>query len=263
MRLTAYKLAPDAPTLRPGVPARDWMDMTGERFAYRCLPLTTANAHGWELLCPASFEAYWNGGPRPKDIVIKPIGAPSNFAMSHFGNGVITFHSGYLFRTEEAHNLYVTGPINRPKDGISALTGIVETDWLPYPFTMNWVFTAPGGPVIFEEGEPFCHLFPVRRALVEEVTPQLLSIHDDPALQERFQQWSTSRAHFNRDLGVEGSEAAEQRWQKHYTRGEHPDGERGSEDHRTKLRVRPFVAPAPPAAPRGFDANGIRRPDGK
>ena len=254
MRLTAYKLPGESATLRPGVAGREWMDMTGDRFAYRCLPLTTANAHGWELLCPASFEAHWNGGPSPKDITIVPIGRPSPFAMSHFGHGVITFHTGYVFRTEEAHSLYVTGPVNRPKDGATALTGIVETDWLPYPFTMNWVFTTPGGPVIFEEGEPFCHIFPVRRALVEEVTPVMRSIADDPELQARYEQWSGSRAKFNHELPIEGSAAREQKWQKNYTRGQHPDGEKGTDDHRTRLQVRPFAPPLPD----DFDPNGIR-----
>ena len=35
------------------------------------------------------------------------------------------------------------------------LVGLIETDWLPFPFTMNWVFTRPGR-VRLEKGEPFC-----------------------------------------------------------------------------------------------------------
>ena len=33
--------------LRPAPLERDWMDASGERFAYRCLPLSIANAYGW------------------------------------------------------------------------------------------------------------------------------------------------------------------------------------------------------------------------
>ena len=256
MRLTAYRMSPEAPVLRPAEPAREWMESTGDRFAYRCLPLTVANTHGWELLCPAPFEAYWNGGKKPGDIQINALGGRSDFVVSHFGNGVITFHTGYLFRSAEAQNLYVTGPVNRPKDGISPLTGIVETDWLPYPFTMNWLFTAPGGPITFEAGEPFAHFFPLQRDLVEQVTPEVVSIDAEPELKARFEQWSSSRTRFNHDLPVVGTEAHEQKWQKHYSRGQHPDGERGSDDHRTKVRVRPFTERTPPQ----FDANGMRIP---
>ena len=32
-------------------------DRHAESFAYRCLPLNIANAHGWELLNPCAFDA--------------------------------------------------------------------------------------------------------------------------------------------------------------------------------------------------------------
>ena len=48
------------PRIRPADVKREWMDATAERFAYRCLPLNIANAHGWEVPSPCSFEAYWN-----------------------------------------------------------------------------------------------------------------------------------------------------------------------------------------------------------
>jgi hypothetical protein len=38
---------------------RGWMDATGDSFAYRCLPLAVANAHGWEILCVRGFIARW------------------------------------------------------------------------------------------------------------------------------------------------------------------------------------------------------------
>src|SRR5689334_8953002 len=47
------------PRIRPAEATRPWMDATPEAFAYRCLPLNIANAHGWEILSPCSFEAIW------------------------------------------------------------------------------------------------------------------------------------------------------------------------------------------------------------
>ena len=245
MRLTAFRIGPDAPLIRAAQPSREWMDQTAERFAYRCLPLTIANTHGWEILCPSSIEVYWRGGHGLGDMKVVPAGNPDGpppaWATSHFGAGVLTFHTGYLFRTEPGYSMYVSGPVNTPCDGAIALTGIVGTDWLPQPFTMNWLFTAPGGPLVFEKGEPFCHVFPVRRALVEETEPEIRELSSDAALHARYQEWATSRAQFNRDLRVAGSAAQEEKWQKHYARGRHPDGTSGTDDHRTKLRLKEFV----------------------
>ena len=245
MRLTAFRIDSTAPTLRAAHAAREWMDMTSERFAYRCLPLTMANSHGWEILCPASVEIFWNGGAALSDVQIVPLGSSRTpipeFVVSHFGGGVLTFHTGYLFRTDPGYNLHVSGPVNQAKDGAAALTGIVETDWLPQPFTMNWRFTAPGGPLTFEEGEPFCHIFPVARDLVEQVEPEIRPLSSDPELKRRHDQWAESRAAFNRELRVSGSAAQQEKWQKHYSRGRHPDGTPGPDDHRTKLKLREFA----------------------
>ena len=45
------------PRIRPASPKRDWLEGSPERFAYRCLPLAIANAHGWEMPSPCGFEA--------------------------------------------------------------------------------------------------------------------------------------------------------------------------------------------------------------
>ena len=82
-------------------------------------------------------------------------------------------------------------PINRPKDGITALTGLVETDWSPYTFTMNWKFTRPGR-VRFEAGEPFCHLLPLQRAVLEQVQAQWRPISETPDLAGQHERWTTA-----------------------------------------------------------------------
>ena len=58
MKLTCYEISADPINIRPAQPERAWMDASNQGFAYRCLPLVIANAHGWEILSPASFEAY-------------------------------------------------------------------------------------------------------------------------------------------------------------------------------------------------------------
>ncbi|HMZ02762.1 MAG TPA: DUF6065 family protein, partial [Burkholderiaceae bacterium] len=57
---------------------------------------------------------------------------------SHFGSGILTFSLPYLFRTSPGYGMLVRGPTNCAKDGAAPLDGIVETDWAPYSFTMNW-----------------------------------------------------------------------------------------------------------------------------
>jgi hypothetical protein len=225
------------------------MDETAQHYAYRCLPLTIANMHGWELLCPCTFEALWTGGHSMDAVKIVRLSGAGEIPDSHFGEGVLTFQAGYLFRTEQPYNLYVSGPANVRKDGIAPLTGIVEASWVPFAFTMNWVFTRVGVPIRFEEGEPFCQFFPIHQSLVEEVEPECFHIDADPELKRQYAEWNRSRNEFVRDRKIPGTPAASAGWQRFYHRGVFPDGEPGSTEHRTRLHVRPFAdPPAIPAA---------------
>ncbi len=237
MRLILYPTSGFKPVVRPAPVTRPWMDEAPQGFAYRCLPLNIANAHGWEVLCPTGFEAVWNGGPRPADVQIRPLDNSGWPGIAHFGVGVVTFHLGYLVRTEPGYDLWVGGPANAPKDGIIPLTGIVETDWAPYAFTMNWRFTRPNVPIRFMRGEPFCSFFPIPRALLEETTPEIRDLDSDPETKAAFTEWSEKRGKFLVDLPQPGSEAQRQGWQKDYFRGVTPDGKRVADGHRTKVQL--------------------------
>jgi hypothetical protein len=58
MRLICYPTSGEPPKLIPAPFERDWMDRTRAGFAYRCLPLNIANAHGWLILNPVPFTAH-------------------------------------------------------------------------------------------------------------------------------------------------------------------------------------------------------------
>jgi len=241
MRLICYPTSGETPRLVPAPVERDWMERTRGGFAYRCLPLNIANAHGWMVLNTVPFIAEWDGGEGLDAIQIRATsGEPAGLAESHFGSGVLTFRVGGLFRTEPGWDLLVTGPFNRAKDAIQPLTGIVETDWSPFTFTMNWKFTRKFAPIGFERDEPFCMLFPLRRGAVETVEPEFRPLDSDPEVRDAYTEWAESRRAFNEALKTPGSAAAEEKWQKDYFRGK---GRFGTppDDHRTRLRVKAFT----------------------
>lgn len=240
MKLIAYPLSGPPPKIRVAKPARDWLDALPEQFAYRCLPLNIASQHGWEVLMPAKATAEWSGEAGLDAIRVTVEGETHLAPASHFGHGVLTFHMAALFRTPPGINLFVTGPTNHPKDGAAALSGVIETDWSPYPFTMNWRFTSPGVEVTWEKDEPFALIFPVQRGLIETMEPEFRDLDSDPELAAQYRAWAESRLQFNKDLHEPGSTATKDRWQKGYFRGVNPDGSPGCPAHQTKLKTRPF-----------------------
>ena len=242
MKLICYPTSGEPPEIRPAAAGRAWMDATPQSFAHRCLPLLIANSHGWEILSPCSFMAMWTGGVEKEALRVVTDTPNERLApIGHFGSGVLTFHVAALFRTEPGVNLWVTGPANRPKDGIAPLSGVIETDWAPYTFTMNWLFTRPHHAVRFEKGEPFCFFFPLLRDTVEAVEPEIRDFDADLEVAAEYRAWTEGRIGFNKELNVPDSAARKKKWEKAYYRGLRPDGSAGPEDHRTKLWLKPFA----------------------
>ena len=241
LELECFPTAARPPELVPGRPQRAWMDRFHERHPYRCLPLTMANTTGWEILCPMAFTAEWNGGPNQADITVKPdLPHPDfkDFVTSHFSGGVLTFHPGYLFRTSHRWSMWVAGPPNHIKDGIQPLTALVETDWLPFPFTMNWIFTRPGR-VRFEKKEPFCFITLMQDKQLEDFQVVQRSLEGNRQLKDQYDAWTARREQFNKGLRNRDPEAIREAWQRFYFRGELPDdtGPAPSE-HVNKRRLR-------------------------
>lgn len=271
MDLVCYKYEGWGPRIRPASPKRRWMEETSERYAYRCLPLSIANAHGWELLSPVAFQARWAGGDDMESVEIRmdPGYEAHLKPVSLFGYGTLTFHIEGIFRTPPGWNLWVSGSPNNQKDGIQALGGVIETDWSPYTFTMNWRFTRPAHWVRFEENEPIAFIFPVERGRVEQFQPRVAPLEGDPELKRQFEMWSKSREAFQKWVVETNPPAPSDKWQKLYYRGLDAEGRQGAADHQAKLRVQPFRnadgsimdPPEPATCPVRHGASGPRAPE--
>jgi len=251
MDLICYLHPGWAPYIRPAPATRAWMDATPESFAYRCLPLNIANAHGWELLSSCGFEAVWDGGSGTEAVTIRLDGDPpaTGVPVSLFGQGILTFHVEGIVRTPPGWDLWIGGSPNRPKDAIQPLSAVVETDWSPFTFTMNWKFTRVGDPIRFEALEPFGFIFPLPRGAVEAFKPRFAPIQDEPALLGRFKDWSAARDAFQERMRENPPAIPADRWQKHYYRGVDVRGEALISDHRTKLRLAAFDRSSTPGVP--------------
>jgi hypothetical protein len=238
--LVCYQIDPRAAPMLPGRRDREWMDRTNDHYAYRCLPLSMANTSGWELASPFDFEVAWHGGQGLDAIDARAPGVDPNalraFITSHFGHGILTFHTGWLFRTSPGWGLWARGAPNHAKDGILALDGMVETDWLPFPFTMNWRFTRPCA-VRFAQGEPFCFVTLCPHALLDDVTPRRANLDDDPKLKADLTEWGKSRAEFNRLLHDGDPSAVAKKWQRGYFQGRSLDGDAPFHVNKRRLKA--------------------------
>lgn len=211
---------------------RAWMNNTSKAFAYHCMPLTIANEHAWGVPSPGYFEAEWNGGPDQEDMNIYFDADSFSFewVSSHFGNGVLTINVDFILKTERGISTYVRGMPNYFKRGIQPLDAIIETDWLPYTFTYNYIFTQPGR-VSFEKDEILFSFFPVRRTWIESFDLVEKNIQDNVEFYKKYKEYDAARAKRlqERDPEVDESKLShlleEKGFQKFYKNAEDPNGQ--------------------------------------
>ncbi|HRV92647.1 MAG TPA: DUF6065 family protein [Anaerolineae bacterium] len=202
MKMKAQPLYEQAVDIAPSPKQSAWA--TENKTVAANLALNSAGERGWDLLCPYAVEVTWNGGPNPEDIDIRldrpPDDAPA-FVQSYLGQGLLTFYPGYQIQIEGPNSLWVRGPINRPKAGLSPLEQIVDTALLPVTISLTWQLTRPGQTIRFEAGEPFGTLVPYPTHFAEqfewevsepdeeiEAMEQALDqLVDNPALYDVFQ----------------------------------------------------------------------------
>lgn len=243
--LTAYRISntDERAIIVPGDKARTWMDETPNEFAYKCLPLTMANMHGWAVYLTRQVRFVWNGGDGKDDI--KVIDSGEDSCMSIFGSGIITFHIMHVIQTPQNYNLWIGGAPNFFKPGIQPLNGLYESDWSPYTFTMNWKITEPNRIFTFNpEVDPICFFFPVPRFLIEEFELIEKPLSSNSNLYEQHEIFRKSRHDFiNRT--PEEKQIDKSTWQKHYFQGKYPDGSKCPFDHQTKLKVSPLKEQQP------------------
>jgi len=245
MKLIAYKTYEyNCQKLVPASRTREWMDKTPGSFAYHCLPLVMANSIGWFVINDIPCEMEWDGTEPASGLRIWPTEELNEvqkhfMPSSHFGSGVVTFHAEYMFWTDTKISIITKGPANMPKHGIQSLEGVIETGWLPYPFTMNWKMTAKNTKVRFERGEPIAQIIPYPSDTITSMEPEIqtLSMDTNPDLYLKYEDYRKKRTVFNERFKYDGTKR-----QKYYVRGEDSMGNKYDEHHQTDWKTKPFVS---------------------
>jgi len=217
MIIKTYKLSNcEKLSITPAKYERSWMD-ENSGFAYRCLPLSIANQFGWNINCPVSFKATWNGNYDHRNAFKINFGeySPETILVSsHFGQGILTFSLPFLFRTEKSYGLFIRGPTNYIKHNVTYLDAFVETDWVNFTFTYNIKFQKPNIEVEFKEGEPLLSFFPFNLESMKDINIEISDINENKELNKNFSDYSELRKDFNDKQRGPGE------WMKDYYKGD-------------------------------------------
>jgi len=179
-------------TQAPIVPApivREWMKPELPDLGQAWHSIVLANQSGWFVLADISVAANWNGGSAPSDIQIQADGiAHFSRVSSCMGSGILTWTIPYVIRTPPGWNLLFRGPANCVKDGLIALEGLVEMDWIFDSLVFHWKFTR-AGRCDFQRGEPVGMVVPQRRFDLEHFTPHFATDEENRRFRQQLRAW--------------------------------------------------------------------------
>ena len=139
---------------------RDWMEITGERHAYHCFPVSLANRFGWSVSFPEDITFIWDGGMDLNAERVKIISG-HKYTNINRANHTISFETGLKFITEENVSLLTMPVPNQFIRGAQCFTTIVSTSVLPGSLPIAWMITEPNIEITIPANTPVAAIVPI------------------------------------------------------------------------------------------------------
>lgn len=141
---------------------RDWMDITFDRHAYQCFPVSLSNRLGWGISYPEDITFIWDGVNDSTDKHVKVLQG-EQYTHSGRGNRTISFFTGLTFHSEENEELsLLTMPVpNQFIRGAQCMTTIISPSALQGELPIAWMITEPGIEITIPAGTPIAAVLPI------------------------------------------------------------------------------------------------------
>jgi len=156
---------------------RDWMDVTDEKHAYRCFPVTQANVIGWSLSCSKDIVFTWDGknDQTPDHIQI------SSPLPGYAGRGQssISFDTGLTFRSDTDVSLWVINPVNFFNDNFETMSSVMSTSFYNNPLPLAIKARKANVETKIVAGTPIATIVPISLTYLNHSTINFVK-HSDP-----------------------------------------------------------------------------------
>jgi len=162
---------------------RDWMDVTSEKHAYRCFPVTQANVIGWSLSCNKDIIFTWDGINDQTDQHIK-ISSPEGKSYGGRGQSSISLHTGLIFRTEQDVSLLTINPVNYFNEDFETMSNLISTSFYDNPLPLAIKAKKANIETIIKSGTPIATIIPISLTNLNNSIIEIVSYKDEGGLRQ-------------------------------------------------------------------------------
>jgi hypothetical protein len=176
LNISVEKMAGCIFDINPMPIKRDWMDVTSEKHAYRCFPVTQANVVGWSLSCQQDIEFLWDGiNDQTADHV--QIYSPEN-AYSGRGQSSISLSTGLVFRTDQDVSILTINPVNYFNQDFETMSNLMTTSFYDNPLPLAIKARRANERVVIKAGTPIATIIPISLTKLNNTTIEIIEYQD-------------------------------------------------------------------------------------
>lgn len=139
---------------------RDWMDITFDRHAYQCFPVSMANRAGLGISFTEDISFIWDGINTSSDEHIKILKG-SQFAHSKRGNRTVSLETGLYISPEKNISILTMPTPNIFLDGVQCISTIVSTSALVGSLPIALMVTKPHENIVIPAGTIVASILPI------------------------------------------------------------------------------------------------------
>jgi hypothetical protein len=141
---------------------RDWMDLTFDRHAYHCFPISLSNRLGWGISYPEDISFIWDGISDATENHVKILSG-DKYVHSRRSNGTISFYTDLTFVKEDNENFtLLTMPVpNQFIRGAQCMTTLLSSSALNSELPIAWMITEPHIEIKIPANTPIAAILPI------------------------------------------------------------------------------------------------------
>jgi hypothetical protein len=158
--VTVYRLRDHSANIDQLPLKRDWMDLTFDRHAYHCFPVSLANRLGWSISFPEEISFIWDGINDSTGDHIKILSG-EKYVHSGRGNRAISFNTGLYFSSRKNISLLTMPVPNQFIEGTQCFTTLLSTSVLTNDIPIAWIVNTANKVITIPANTPIAAIIPI------------------------------------------------------------------------------------------------------
>lgn len=174
--ISVEKMAGSTFDISPMSIKRDWMDVTSEKHAYRCFPVTQANVIGYSLFSNEDIEFIWDGvnSQTAEHVeIFKP-----ERAYSGRGQSSVSLDTGLVFRTDKEVSILSINPVNYFNEDFETMSSLISTSFYDNPLPLAIKAKSANKRVVIKAGTPLATLIPISLTNLNNTVVEIVNYED-------------------------------------------------------------------------------------